>query len=213
MIQFRSSSPSSCPPGPPCTARNSLGRQSTPSSARLAASSRCIFSIRDFSSVAALWSLFLMAMLTFSHSLTDSRSSCSAIGRVFGYVSFAFDASKRSSFLPVYVHFSTCRLFYHSSTYVQVFNKHLSVPESSYLEQVLVRLRVPDKSCDGVVRASEIALGLEFDICHQPRFRRPQECMITKLVLHLSEQDASRVHVWLRDEAGNLISKCLQQPS
>lgn len=40
IIQSRSSSPSSGPPGPPFTGRNSLGRHSTPSSARLAASSR-----------------------------------------------------------------------------------------------------------------------------------------------------------------------------
>lgn len=134
MTQSKSSSPSSCPPGPPCTVRNNLGRQSTPSSARLAASSRCIFSIRDFSSVAALWSLFLMAMLTFSHNLTDSRSSCSATGLVFGYVSLAFDASKRRSFLPVCVHLSNRRQLSHRSTYCQIFNKHLPIPETSYLK-------------------------------------------------------------------------------
>lgn len=166
MIQFKSSSPSSCPPGPPCTARNNLGRQSTPSSARLAASSRCIFSMRDFSSVAALWSLFLMAMLTFSHSLTDSRSSCSATGLVFGYVSLAFDASNRSSFLPVCFHVSKCRLPSHHSTHCQVLDEHLSIPVSRYFEQNLVRFRVFDESCNRVVRASEITLGLELDICH-----------------------------------------------
>lgn len=51
-IQSRSSSPSSGPPGPPWTLRNRLGRHSTPSSALLAASSRCRSSILVFSSVA-----------------------------------------------------------------------------------------------------------------------------------------------------------------
>lgn len=211
MIQFKSSSPSSSPPGPPCTARNNLGRQSTPSSARFAASSRCMFSIRDFSSVAALWSLFLMAMLTFSHSLTDSRSSCSATGLVFGYVSFAFDASKRRSLLPVCVRVSNCRLRPQCSTYCQILDKHLSVPVTGYLKQVLVRFRVLDESLDCIVCASKIPLGLELDICHKSRFGRSQKCMVTKLVFHLSEQDASSVHVWLRDEAGNTVSACLQQ--
>lgn len=47
MIQSRSSSPSSGPPGPPFTALNKRGRQSKPSSARFAASCLCMSSISD----------------------------------------------------------------------------------------------------------------------------------------------------------------------
>ena len=101
MIQSRSSSPSSDPPRPPRTRRKSRGCQSTPSSARLAASSRCISSMRDFSVVAASWSFVLRAWVTFSHNFCDSRSSCSLRGLTLGGVSFARLASKSSSFLPV----------------------------------------------------------------------------------------------------------------
>lgn len=60
-IQSKSSSPSSEPPGPPLTALNNRGRQSTPSSTRFAASSLCISSILVFSSVANSWSRALTA--------------------------------------------------------------------------------------------------------------------------------------------------------
>lgn len=96
-IQSRSSSPSSDPPGPPRTCRNSFGCHSIPCSALFAVSSRCLSSTFDFSSVAAVWFDSLMAITVLSHSLCDSRSSCSSIGRTVGAVCFACDALKRTS--------------------------------------------------------------------------------------------------------------------
>ena len=100
-IQSRSSSPSSGPPRPPRARRNSRGCQSTPSSARFAASSLCMSSILDFSSVATSCSLCFRACVTLCHSFCDSRSYCSSSGRAVGGVSLACVASNRSSFLPV----------------------------------------------------------------------------------------------------------------
>ena len=53
-IQSSSSSPSSGPPGPPCTFLKYFGCHSIPCSVRFAVSSRCRSSILDFSSVAAV---------------------------------------------------------------------------------------------------------------------------------------------------------------
>ena len=84
MIQSRSSSPSSGPLGPPRTRRKYFGRQSNPSSARLAASIRCRSSIFAFSSVATSWFFLMTACAVVYHSLCDSRSPCSSIGLVKG---------------------------------------------------------------------------------------------------------------------------------
>ena len=100
-IQSRSSSPSSGPPGPPCTALKYLGCHSLPVSALLAASSLCISSILVLSSVAASWFPSFSATIVLCHSFCDSRSSCSSRGRAMGGVCFACVALKRSSFFPV----------------------------------------------------------------------------------------------------------------
>lgn len=101
MIQSRSSSPSSLPPWPPWTRRKSCGLHSISLLILFAASSLCISSMRDFSSVAASWSFRLIASITPCHNFCDSRSSCSSNGRAFGGVSLACEASKSSVFLPV----------------------------------------------------------------------------------------------------------------
>lgn len=103
MIQSRSSSPSSEPPGPPRTGRNSRGCHSTPSSARFVASSRCRSSILVFSLVARSWFLAWSAWTVLYHSFCDSRSDCSSRGRVEGGVCFALVALKSSSFFPVWM--------------------------------------------------------------------------------------------------------------
>ena len=100
-IQSRSSSPSSDPPGPPRTIRNSLGCHSIPSSALLAASSRCMSSTFVFSSVAASWFLSLMASTVLYHNFCDSRSCCSSNGRTIGGVCFVFVALNKTSLWPV----------------------------------------------------------------------------------------------------------------
>ena len=100
-IQSRSSSPSSGPPGPPCTRRNSLGCHSTPSLALRAASSLCMSSIRVLSSVAASWFRSLRAATVLYHNFCDSRSCCSSSGRTNGGVALAVVASNNTSFLPV----------------------------------------------------------------------------------------------------------------
>lgn len=97
IIQSRSSSPSSGPPGPPRTWRNSRGRHSKPSPARLLASSRWRSSIFPFSFVANSWSLDTIACTVVCHSLCDSRSLCSSRGRDRGGECFAFVASNKSS--------------------------------------------------------------------------------------------------------------------
>lgn len=100
-IQSRSSSPSSDPPRPPLTGLNNRGCHSTPSSARLAASSLCMSSILVFSSVATTWSTAFTAWAVLYHNFCDSRSSCSSRGRATGGVCRAFVALNRRSFLPV----------------------------------------------------------------------------------------------------------------
>lgn len=102
MTQSRSSAPSSGPLGPPWVARNSLGRHSTPSSARLAASSRWRSSIFVFSSVAASWSRAITALTVLCQSLCDSRSPCSSSGRLCGGLCFECDALNRRCFSCVY---------------------------------------------------------------------------------------------------------------
>lgn len=100
-IQSRSSSPSSDPPVPPCTALKYRGCHSLPVSALLAASSLCISSILVLSSVAASWLPSFSATIVLCHSFCDSRSSCSSRGRAMGAVCFAWVALKRGSFFPV----------------------------------------------------------------------------------------------------------------
>ena len=98
-IQSRFSWPSSEPHGPPCTFLNSRGCHSE---VRCDASSRCMSSILDFSSVAVSWSLCFSATTTLCQSFCDSRSPCSANGRAEMLVSRVEEASKMSSCFPVY---------------------------------------------------------------------------------------------------------------
>jgi hypothetical protein len=102
MIHSSSSSPSSSPPGPPLTARNSLGCHSTFSAARLAASSLCMSSIFVFSSVASSWFLSLTARAVAAQSFCDSRSSCSSKGLACGLDGLAVAPLKKVSLWPFY---------------------------------------------------------------------------------------------------------------
>lgn len=135
MIQSRSSSPSSGPPGPPWTGRKSLGRHSMPLSTLAAASWRCLSSIFVFSAVATSWFLARSASTVSCQSFCDSRSSCSSNGLATGGVCFAFVASNRSSFWPVcpYRQHTFVDKRNRSLTYSDIFDEHFSIPVSRKL--------------------------------------------------------------------------------
>ena len=48
---------------------------------------------------------------------------------------------------------------------------------------------------------SNTNLGLEVDVGAQTRLGAFHKAMVSELVLHFPEQDASRIHVWLGQDA------------
>lgn len=88
---------------------------------------------------------------------------------------------------------------YHK-THLEVLDVHLSCPETAELIQVLARLGVLDMAANCVVGAAHPSLDLEVDACLQTSLGTANNGMVTKLVLHLSKEDTSSVHVWLCDE-------------
>lgn len=60
---------------------------------------------------------------------------------------------------------------------------------------------VPYYTADGVVRASDPTLRLELDIGHESELRAADNTVVSQLILHLSKENTSRVHVWLRENA------------
>lgn len=59
---------------------------------------------------------------------------------------------------------------------------------------------VTDEAPDCIVRAAHPTLGLELNVGFQAAFWTADIAVVTELVLHLSKQNAPRVHVWLRNE-------------
>ena len=89
--------------------------------------------------------------------------------------------------------------------YGQIFDVHVLIPQPRKLKKMLA-LRIVDEAADGVVRATEVASGFEFEVGHQARLRTAYVCVIAEFVLHSAEEDAARVHVWLRDKAASLLA-------
>ena len=86
------------------------------------------------------------------------------------------------------------------AAYRQILNVHLLVPVTAELEQVLSTLGVLDMTSNSVVCSSHPALDLEVNLSFQTQLRAANVGVVTKLVLHLAEQDASGVHVGLCDK-------------
>jgi len=72
---------------------------------------------------------------------------------------------------------------------------------TAQLEQVLSRLGVFDVAANRIVCATHPALDLEFDVRFETSLWTSDDCVVSKLILHLAEEDTSSVHVWLCDEA------------
>lgn len=86
-------------------------------------------------------------------------------------------------------------------SHLDVGDGHLIAPQPRELVQHLARALDLDHAPDGVVRAAHPPLDLEVDLGHEVQLRAPHEALVAELVLHLTEEDATRVHVWLREEA------------
>lgn len=84
--------------------------------------------------------------------------------------------------------------------YRQILNEHLLVPVAAELEQVLSTLGVLDMASNSIVCSSHPALDLEVNLSLQTQLRTTDVSVVTKLVLHLAEQDTSGIHVGLCDE-------------
>lgn len=98
---------------------------------------------------------------------------------------------------------SNRRFLHISTTYCQVLDVHLLVPESRKLKELLP-LRIFDETADRVVRATEIAPSLEFEVRYHSSLRASNVCVIAEFVLHRAKEDTAGVHVRLRDEAGSV---------
>lgn len=86
------------------------------------------------------------------------------------------------------------------AAYGQILNVHLLVPVTAELEQILSTLGVLDMTANSVVCSGHPTLDLEVNLSFQAQFGTADVGMVTKLVLHLAEQDASCIHVGLCDE-------------
>lgn len=86
-------------------------------------------------------------------------------------------------------------------TYHDVLQSHLSTPHARNLIQGLSALLILDHPTDGIIRSAKVAFCLEIDIRQEVVLRATDETVVAQLVLHLTKQDASCVHVWLRQKA------------
>jgi hypothetical protein len=103
---------------------------------------------------------------------------------------------------------STCtRCWTRRVAHRQILNEHLLVPVAAELEQIFSTLGVLDMASNSVVCSSHPALDLEVNLSLQPQLRAADVGVVTKLVLHLAEQDTSGVHVGLCDEV-SLVAVC-----
>jgi hypothetical protein len=84
--------------------------------------------------------------------------------------------------------------------YRQILNEHLLVPVATELEQILSTLGVLDMASNSVVCSSHPALDLEVNLSFQTQLWAADVGVVTKLILHLTEQDTSGIHVGLCDE-------------
>ena len=89
------------------------------------------------------------------------------------------------------------------STYGKVLDGHLARPETAEFIQVLACHSLLDVTTDGVVSTTHPALDFEFNVCLQTSLRASNNSVVAKLVLHLSKQYASCIHIWLSDETGH----------
>lgn len=86
--------------------------------------------------------------------------------------------------------------------YREVLDGHFARPQAAQLVQVLPRLGVFDETADGVVGTAHPALDLEFNVGFEAELWTAHKSVIAKLVLHLTKQDTSSIHVRLGDETG-----------
>lgn len=91
-----------------------------------------------------------------------------------------------------------CRMT--QAAYRQILDVHLLVPVAAELEQILSALGVLDMASDRVVCSSHPALDLEVNLSFQTQLRTADVGVVTKLILHLAEQDTSGIHVGLCDK-------------
>lgn len=80
--------------------------------------------------------------------------------------------------------------------------EHFAVPQTGYVVVNLASLFVLDRTANGIVRAREVALGLELQIGHKVVFGASDKAVVAELVLHFSEQNSAGVHIRLRQNAG-----------
>ena len=62
-----------------------------------------------------------------------------------------------------------------------------------------MRRRAADLARNRVVRAREVALGLELDVGREPETIVPRRARVSELEHHLAPQNAARVHIWHRE--------------
>lgn len=91
--------------------------------------------------------------------------------------------------------------------YLHIFDVHLVAPEPRELVEYLACLFVSNRSTDGVVRAANPALGLELQVCHEAHLRAPHKAVVSKLILHLSEENSPRIHIRLRQVAMKQLAR------
>jgi hypothetical protein len=96
---------------------------------------------------------------------------------------------------------STCTFCWvRKAAYGQILNVHLLIPVAAELEQILSTLGVLDMASNSIVCSSHPALDLEVNLSFQTQLRTADVSVVTKLILHLAEQDTSGIHVGLCDE-------------
>lgn len=79
---------------------------------------------------------------------------------------------------------------------------HLPIPQTGDLVVDFSRLLVLDRPSNGVIRAGKIALGFKLYIRDQIVLRTPDVAVVSELIFHLPEEDSTRVHVGLGQDAG-----------
>ena len=79
------------------------------------------------------------------------------------------------------------------------------MPRSGKLIQSLSSPFVPDCTPYRIVRSAKVTFDLKLDVGNQAILGTSYFAMIAQLIFHLAEQDASCVHIWLRQETGLLV--------
>jgi hypothetical protein len=78
---------------------------------------------------------------------------------------------------------------------------HFAVPETGEFIVYFASFLILDRPTNSIISAREVTLGLEFDVRDKVVFGAPHETVVSELILHLSEENASGVHVRLRQDA------------